>query len=106
MHPEPQSIIWGIKKHTNYLATNDVLHWHDEIELIYFIDGEVTTSCNLNEYEIKGGEILVVNSKELHKTVVCGRPCTFYCLQVNLSFFNNLIGDDYVIFDNIIRDVE
>ena len=94
------------RKHVKYFSSETLLHWHDEIEIIYFLSGNIVTSCNLTELELTDGDILVINSRELHRTVVSGCSNAFYCFQINSRFFNNLIGNEYVIFNNLIRDPE
>lgn len=42
---------------------------HDYYELYYFISGDVTYSIEGQNYELKPHDILVVNSKELHKPI-------------------------------------
>ena len=58
------------------------IHWHEYIELLYYLDdGKIF--CNGKTFEPKRGEVIIANSTELHSTVYG----SFYCLRVSPSFF-------------------
>ena len=80
------------------------VHWHEAIEMLYFTQGRAVTSCNLQEYTIKKGEILLVNGNELHTAIISQVDSVYYCLQFDPSLIHNLVGNDYLLFQNIIRD--
>ena len=82
----------------------DHIHWHEEIELLYFTEGEGVISCDLKEYTVKAGDIVFVNGKELHTGCLRGTKTVYYCIHVDKDFFHNLIGNEYVVFQNIISD--
>ena len=81
-------------------------HWHNEIELQYIIEGEALTLCNLQTTSLKKGDILFVNTNELHSGNYAPTHNKFYCFHINKEFFNNHIGNEYVVFENVIRDEE
>ncbi len=80
------------------------IHWHEAIELLYFTQGKAITACNLQEYEVKKGSIVLLNGNELHTGIISQFNSIFYCIQFDPIFFHNLIGDKYVLFQNIIED--
>ena len=80
------------------------IHWHEAIELLYFTQGKAVTACNLQEYEVKKGTIVLVNGNELHTAIISQLNSVYYCIQLDPNFFHNLIGDKYVHFENIIQD--
>ena len=82
------------------------VHWHEEIEILFFTQGQANLLCNLKELHVKKGDIVFVNSKELHTGTICGYGSAYYCVQLNTAFFHNLIGREYVIFKNLVRDKE
>jgi len=94
-----------IRKFVDYRSV-DHIHWHEEIELLYFTEGEGVVSCDLKEYAVKAGDIVLVNGKELHTGCLRGTKNVYYCIHVDTAFFHNLIGDEYVVFQNIISDDE
>ncbi len=44
-------------------------HWHDEIELIVVISGEMELICELEKYVLKQGQGVFINSGRLHSCV-------------------------------------
>lgn len=80
------------------------VHWHEAIEILYFTQGKAVTSCNLQPYSVKQGSIVLVNGNELHTGIVSQVNSKFYCFQFNPNFFHNCIGDDYIVFQNVIDD--
>ena len=81
-------------------------HWHEEIELQYVVNGGAEPLCNLQSAPLKKGDILFVNSKELHTGNVAPVRGEFYCFHINKEFFSNRVGSEYIVFENIIRDEE
>ena len=79
------------------------LHCHEEIEILYFLQGNGVVFCDMKEYPVKAGDIILVNGKEIHKGCDIGNVC-YYCIQINKDFFNNIIGNECVIFQNHICD--
>ena len=41
-------------------------HWHDHIEMIYMLEGEIQIQCETREVQVKAEELIVLNSKEIH----------------------------------------
>ncbi len=96
------------------------LHWHENIELLYFVDGEGIVYLGAEEVHAKKGEIVVVNSNILHGFDSVTKTCQYYCLiidkslydafgiQVGKMFFNNIIKDAVAesCFKNIIEEWE
>ena len=80
------------------------IHWHEALELLYFTQGKAITACNLEEYKVKAGTIVLINGNELHTGIISQYDSAFYCIQFDPHFFHNLIGNQYVLFQNIIRD--
>ena len=93
----------SVKRFVNHRSKRQG-HWHEEIELLYFTEGNASVFCNLCEYEVQKGDILVVNGKEIHSGNISGKDSVYYCIHVNTAFFGNRIGDEYVIYDTLIRD--
>ena len=81
-------------------------HWHEEIELQYVVNGSAQPLCNLQPNTLKKGDILFVNSNELHAGNVSSLNVEFYCFHINKEFFSNHIGNEHVVFNNVIRDPE
>lgn len=61
-------------------ASNDLLlpHWHNHLEIIYLVKGQMTAYINETSYELLPGDILLVNPRAIHYTHVHGD--SGYCL--------------------------
>jgi len=42
-------------------------HWHEQIELLYFIQGNATIECNSSPIDVEPGDLIVVNSNDFHR---------------------------------------
>lgn len=95
----------NVRKFVNHCSENR-MHWHEEIELLYFTKGSAKISCNLQEHTVKQGDILFINGKELHTGAISRDETNYYCIHIDTRFFNNFIEDEFVIYENIIEDRE
>lgn len=43
-----------------------LIHWHENIELLYFYDGECSVLNDDSEIAVKAGDLVVVNSEAIH----------------------------------------
>lgn len=93
------------------------LHHHDFFELYFLIEGHVTSKIEGRDYELKAGDIVLMNSKELHQTVIhdLDKPYERIVLWLNRNYIKALStekSDLGLCFDgeqhrNVIRlDVE
>lgn len=81
------------------------MHWHENLELLYFIEGSGIVACDAKQYTASAGDIAVVNSNNLHWIKPITPKCTYYCLIVDKSFtdsFDLFISD--ITLRNIIND--
>ena len=70
--------------HFTYVNTWDELlpaHWHEHLEIIYVLGGEITASINDVSYELKKGDIFLVNSNDIHYTHT-HEDARYYLLQI------------------------
>jgi len=92
-----------VRTFINYISGNRI-HWHEEMEILYFTEGEGVISCDLQEYPVRGGDVILINGKELHTGCIRGHGVTYYCFHINTEFFHNRIGGEYVVFQHRITD--
>ena len=99
-------------------------HWHDHLEFLYIQSGEGVIECDFVPYKVKAGDLIVVNSGELHSGYTLSPGFSYYCIIVdpsliqssftdvcdikyispitnNLIQFNNRITKDTAILDSI-----
>lgn len=64
-------------------------HWHDEIEIIYMIGGNVKVGVNNKMYDIQAGDILLISSGDIHCFLPDLTMGTRIVIQFNLAIFDN-----------------
>lgn len=66
--------VWG---------SNELLpaHWHNHLEILYIISGSMTAYVNETVYELRRGDIVLVNPQDIHYTHI-HEECEYYLLQI------------------------
>ena len=83
-----------IRWHLDHLSRSlfQVLtHWHEEIEILYFIDGRAKLICNQDETTVGKGNVVFISPYCLHRLENISNVCTYHCLVVNLRFIPNTL---------------
>lgn len=78
----------------SYYAANKTYHvtehWHEDLEFLYVIDGELNYNVNGKSIMLRTGEGICVNSKRIHSNhSVPGKACAFYCSIIHPSLLCN-----------------
>lgn len=61
-------------------------HWHEDIEFIYIIDGQMDYYINGKDILLKKGDSVMINSGRLHYGYSnCKKECHFYCIILHPS---------------------
>ncbi|HHV50923.1 MAG TPA: AraC family transcriptional regulator [Clostridiales bacterium] len=86
-------------------GNNFFVHWHENIEILYFRQGSADVYCDTVPYSLAEGEIIVINSGALHSIYSKAPECCYDCLIVD----KNLLQDagfplDEVHLTNIVKD--
>jgi AraC-like DNA-binding protein len=102
------------------------MHWHEHMQLYYFISGNAMLECDKKCFNVGSGDIAVINSNELHYLESLSDDLEFYVIRIDLPFlfsnkvdlcqtkylaplsqnlitFSNLIEDDDQILDCIVK---
>jgi AraC-like DNA-binding protein/mannose-6-phosphate isomerase-like protein (cupin superfamily) len=68
------------------------LHHHDFYECYLFISGNVTYLIEGKSYDLKAGDIMLINSRELHQAIINSRdvPYERIVLWINKTFLKEL----------------
>lgn len=72
-------------KDTVTKGTGDISNWHKNIEILYFVEGNGRVICDMEENDVKAGDIFVVNSNSVH-SVKTDDVVKYYCLIVDKKF--------------------
>ena len=91
--------------HLCRVEANGILpNWHENIELLCFLEGEGTMTLDGRPYRVGQGDVGVVNADRLH--VTGGEPTlSYYCLIVDSGFcMENGIDVSCLEFSELVRD--
>jgi AraC-like DNA-binding protein len=77
------------------------MHFHDELEVVYVLEGRVSLRDGYYNYELKQGDIFILNDREIHSFHrVDDDPNVVMMLQLDLTYFsqyyNNLTNNFFV----------
>lgn len=83
-------------------------HWHDEIEIIYIIEGNVKTGVNNDVYMLNSSDILIMGSGDIHYFLPVSSGSRLV-IQFKLSIFDSFGAEENEkssirpVFDNSCR---
>ncbi len=98
---------------SGYLYTDDMAivkpkfpaHWHENIELLYMLEGECDVITNAVKIHTVPGDIALMNSNMVHMVEATTDYAKYYCLIVDASFLKSFgINIEHTIFERCIRD--
>ncbi|HIU25117.1 MAG TPA: helix-turn-helix domain-containing protein [Candidatus Copromorpha excrementigallinarum] len=64
------------------------IHFHDDMEVIYVLDGSVILRNGYYTYTLKQGDIFIINDREMHSFENTGEDNMVMMLQLDLSYFS------------------
>ena len=67
-------------------------HWHNHLEILLLLDGSMRAHIHDREYTLEEGDILVVNSREIHSTQVL-QNVRYILFQIPLSDIKRLLPE-------------
>lgn len=77
-----------------------ISHWHENVEVLYILDGTSLVRCGDNSITVTAGDIVIINSGEFHDVIPSTDEITYYCLIVDREFLKeNGINTDECIFE-------
>lgn len=82
-----------------------VLHRHNFIEVVYILSGRATHTIDGAEYQVKKGDVAVINAHETHAFVAdasCDEPFLAYDLMFTPDFLDEggLAGEDFSLLSD------
>ena len=78
-------------------------HWHEHIEMLYMNEGECEFICNGKAFHVKEGDLVVVNSTEVHSFTANGM-IEYYSILLYPEFFADIKPIDKLICNHISGD--
>lgn len=85
------------------------IHWHEYAEFIWLQGGHMTAVVQADTYELEPGDLLVINSGELHMTHISARPsqCPYVLMQLSAQRMSEYFpGREGLRFTTLIRREE
>lgn len=72
------------------------LHWHDYLEILYIVEGQAIITIGSNSHEVIAGDILFVNSRQLHSGYSQSNTFVkYYAIVLDQSLFANDLNDPF-----------
>ncbi|WP_200897659.1 AraC family transcriptional regulator [Paenibacillus wulumuqiensis] len=60
-------------------------HWHRHMEFLYFESGEAIIECNAEPVHVRAGDLIVLNSNDLHQGTSLSNHLIYYALIADLN---------------------
>lgn len=74
-----------------YPNMSAVNHWHVDLEFIVIVKGKMTISINGTSYDLKEGQAIFINSKQMHYGYSNdGSDCDFICILLHPSLLSGI----------------
>lgn len=65
-------------------------HWHHDIELVYPLTGSMSAIVQAQKYKLSPGDLLIINSGELHMTRKTASDMTYMILQIPIRLLSQI----------------
>lgn len=92
------------KEHLSVREAGDnfIVNWHQSLELLYLLYGDVEVITNDVGVRLRAGELAVVNSSYIHD-IICHQKSSYYCIIINIDFLSGFgIKIDELEFDRLV----
>lgn len=92
-------------KNSNHNIVSCRPNWHEDMEIIYCVGGETQVGCRDALYQMKKGDIMVINSNEIHWIELPKESFEYYYLIISCKFgADNGIEMDLCLFEPMVQD--
>ena len=61
-------------------------HWHEYLEILLIVSGGMTAVIQAETFELSAGDILFINSKDIHMTRTHGDTTSYILLQISARY--------------------
>ena len=91
-------------------------HWHEHLQVFYFINGKGFLRCNQKCFNVVQGDVVIINSRELHYFESLSDDFKFYLIRIDLPFlfsdqvdlcqtkYLSPLSQNFILFKNLIKD--
>jgi AraC-like DNA-binding protein len=93
-------------------------HWHEHLELLFFLSGSAMVKCGQRSMNVKPGDLIIVNSNELHSGESLEEELDYSCIIFDLALLKSWAVDacqtkyispviqNTILFENIVENNE
>ena len=67
---------------------NYPIHFHEDIEVVFVLDGSIALKNGYYQYTLKKGDIYIINDNETHSFQSTGEPNMVMMLQLDMQYFS------------------
>jgi len=68
-------------------------HWHENFEILYFESGSAVIYCNSTPIKVTAGDLIIVNSNDVHSCENTSSKLVYYVIEFDLSFIYSKESD-------------
>lgn len=103
---EDPNLPFRIGYHKQFIHKFPPPNWHENLEILYIINGKGHIQYDLVYHEITEGDLIIVNSEVIHQ-ILSDAPIQFHFLIIDRLFCAECgIPSTTLIFQPVIRDVQ
>ncbi|MGB8452413.1 MAG: AraC family transcriptional regulator [Anaerocolumna sp.] len=89
-----------IKQQSDFLP-----HWHENIEILYVLEGMITVLSDASSMTARKDEIIVINSNNVHHIQTLEEVSKYYCLIIDRKFCEEFgLYTEEIVFQRLIKD--
>lgn len=82
--------------HLSYLTTPGgyhPLHWHEELEILYTLNGNADIIVEGRKYQLLKRHIMVIDSRQVHSTYAYQSTSMFICIHISKKYMQKYLPD-------------
>lgn len=69
------------------------LHWHEELEILYTLNGEADIAIEGRQYRLLKKHIMVIESRQVHSTHTYHDASMFICIHISKEYMQKYLPD-------------
>lgn len=69
------------------------LHWHEELEILYNLNGEADIIIDGEKYRLMKKHIMVIESRQVHSTYAYQDTSMFICIHISKKYMRKYLPD-------------
>lgn len=104
IHDDPS---FPILFHLDYMKRNAnfLTHWHESIEILYIVKGSISVLSDANRVTAKKGDIIIINSNNIHHIQSIDEESEYYCLIADKNLCEEFgLYIEEITFQTLIND--